>query len=294
MNIIVVGGGAGGLELVVSLGRNYKRNQEINITLVDQSLTHVWKPLMHEVASGNLNNLYDKMGYLDIASKNHFHFELGQLKNIDRHNKTIFLHNPIDQKEPRELILHYDLLVLAIGSVTNNFNVPGSDRFCYYLDFEAQAKNIHRTLFDKLIYKHYENNTDPISVAIIGGGATGVELAAHLRTSLSELGEMISQKDNSETIATISIIEAASRILSPLPEDISIVTQKQLTKMKIDILTNTRIIEVKKDGVITHENKFIPADLVIWVAGIKGQECAANFADFEFNHIGQIQVKPTL
>lgn len=93
MNIIVVGGGAGGLELVVSLGRIYKRHQEINVILVDQSLTHVWKPLMHEVASGNLNNIYDKMGYLDIACKNHFHFELGQLKKINRQNKTIVLHS---------------------------------------------------------------------------------------------------------------------------------------------------------------------------------------------------------
>lgn len=95
-------------------------------------------------------------------------------------------------------------------------------------------------------------------------------------------------------IATITIVEAAPRILSPLPEDISIVTEKQLTKMKIDILTNTRVIEVKQKGVTTHENKFIPADIVIWVAGIKGQDCTQAFTDFEFNHAGQIQVKPTL
>ncbi|MCL9684836.1 NAD(P)/FAD-dependent oxidoreductase [Legionella maioricensis] len=294
MNIVVVGGGAGGLELVVSLGRAYRRQQDVKITLVDQSLTHVWKPLFHEVASGSLNNVYDKMGYLAIAKKNEFHFELGQLKKIDRQNKTILIHNPTETDKPCELTLDYDLLILAIGSVTNNFHTPGSDEFCYYLDFEWQAKKIHQVLFEKLIYNHYEKNRGPIQVAIVGGGATGVELAAELRTSLAQLSALISQKYAPKEIAIITIVEAASRILSPLPENISVVTQKQLAEMSIDILTNTRIVEVKKNGILTHENIFIPADMIIWVAGIKGQESAKKLADFEFNNAGQIKVKPTL
>ncbi len=162
MNIIVVGGGAGGLELVVSLGRAYHNRNEVQITLVDQSLTHVWKPLFHEVASGSLNNVYDKMGYLAIAKKNQFHFELGQLKQIDRKNKTILIHNPNEKDHLSQLTLSYDILILAIGSVTNNFNTPGSDQFCYYLDVEAQAKKIHNVLFVKLINKHYEHYAEPI------------------------------------------------------------------------------------------------------------------------------------
>jgi len=205
LNIVIVGGGAGGLELVVSLSRTYRRHQEVKITLVDQSLTHVWKPLFHEVASGTLNNVYDKMGYLAIAKKNQFHFELGQLKKIDRQNKTILIHNPTETDRPSELTLSYDLLILAIGSITNNFHTPGSDSFCYYLDFESQAKKIHRVLFEKLIDNHYEKTKGPIQVVIVGGGATGVELAAELRNSLAQLSALISQKYNPKEIATITI-----------------------------------------------------------------------------------------
>ncbi|RUR18548.1 NAD(P)/FAD-dependent oxidoreductase [Legionella sp. km535] len=294
MNIVVVGGGAGGLELVVSLARAYRHNPDVHLTLVDQSLTHVWKPLFHEVASGSLNNIYDKMSYLAIAKKNKFHFELGQLIKIDRVNKTLLIRNPDALETPEELIIPYDLLILSIGSVTNNFNTPGSNEYCYYLDFEQQAKTIHRVLFQQLIKNHYEKGSKPIQIAIVGGGATGVELAAELRNSLSQLSALMSQKFNPKEIARIHIIEAASRILSPLPENISVVTQKQLAEMDIDILTNTRVIEVKEQGIITHDNQFIPADMIIWVAGIKGQERVKSLADFELNHAGQIKVKPTL
>jgi NADH dehydrogenase len=294
LNIVVVGGGAGGLELVVSLGRAYRRNDSIHITLVDHSLTHVWKPLFHEVAGGSLNNIYDKMSYLTIAKKNHFHFELGDLKQIDRVNKTILIHNPDAIDSPEELTVPYDVLILAFGSVTNNFNTPGSNEFCFYLDFEQQAQKIHRVLFQQLIKNHYEKNAKPIHIAIVGGGATGVELAAELRTSLSQLSALISGKFDPKDIARIHIIEAASRILSPLPENISEVTQKQLIEMGIDILTDTRVTEVRKNGVLTHTDQLIPADMIIWVAGIKGQEQAKNLADFEFNKAGQIKVKPTL
>lgn len=294
LNIIVVGGGAGGLELVVSLGHVYRNRSEIQITLVDQSLTHVWKPLFHEVASGSLNNVYDKMGYLAIAKKNQFHFELGQLKQIDRKNKTILIHNPNEKNHHNQLTLPYDILILAIGSVTNNFNTPGSDQFCYYLDVETQAKKIHDELFEKLINKHYEHYAEPIRIAIVGGGATGVELAASLRTSLSQLSALISKKYVAKETATITVIEAASRILSPLPENISLVTQKQLNHMDIDVLADTRVIAVKENGLLTHDNQFLPADMVIWAAGVKGQEGARSLTDFELNHAGQIKVKSTL
>jgi NADH dehydrogenase len=294
VNIVIVGGGAGGLELVIALGRLYKRRKDITVTLVDQSLAHVWKPLLHEVASGSLNNIYDKMSYLALAKKNHFHFELGQLKTIDRTNRTLLIRNPVITNEPCELVLSYDLLVLAIGSVTNNFATPGSDEFCYYLNFEYQARHLNKVLFEQLIYNHYGKNVNPIQIAIIGGGATGVELAAELRTSLSQLSALISQKLVQKKIATISIIEAGPRILPLLPDTISSLTQTQLHTMGIDVLTNRKVTEIQKEGIKTADDQFIPADLMIWAAGIKGQDEVKTFCDFELNSIEQIKVKPTL
>lgn len=293
MHIVIVGGGAGGFELAVALSKNHAGDDQLHVTLIDQTLSHIWKPLLHDVASGTLNNIYDEISYLDIAQKRGFHFQLGKLTQIDRKNKKIVIHNPIDNNEKNTLSIQYDYLVLAIGSITNNFNTPGSEQFCYYLDSENEAKKLHRDLLQKLIHAEYEKRTDAIKMVIVGGGATGVELAAELHHALSQLHNIVS-KDPLQTPVDITIIEAASRILSPLPERISSVTDQTLKKMGIRIITSTRVTEVKADGVQTEHNEFISADMIVWSAGVKGQKNVSQLADFEFNSIGQIRVKSTL
>lgn len=139
--IIVVGGGAGGLELVTKLGRTLGRKGRANVTLVDRNSSHLWKPLLHEVATGSLDEGVDALSYRAHAKNHSFDFQLGSLASIDRESKTITLSELKD--EHGELLmpkrdLEYDILVLAIGSTSNDFNTPGVKEHCIFLDSQSK------------------------------------------------------------------------------------------------------------------------------------------------------------
>ena len=150
--IVVVGGGAGGLELVTRLGRKLGRKGKARITLVDANMTHIWKPLLHEVAAGSLNSTEDELNYVAQGKWNHFAFQLGAMTGLDRERRTIQLAAIQDEKgveliAPREL--DYDYLVIAVGSTTNDFNTPGAAEHCLFLDTRAQAERFHRHLLNQ-------------------------------------------------------------------------------------------------------------------------------------------------
>ena len=127
IQIVVVGGGAGGLELARKLGAKYGRKNH-DIILVDRNLTHIWKPLLHEVAAGSLDANLDEVGYRSHCYRWGYRFFQGTLEGIDREARTISL-APVYEDDGTEVIaghtIRYDYLVLAVGSVSNEFGVPG-------------------------------------------------------------------------------------------------------------------------------------------------------------------------
>jgi NADH dehydrogenase len=129
--IVVVGGGAGGLELVRRLGAKLGRRQAV-ITLLEPQQTHIWKPLLHEVAAGSLDANLDELGYREHAHRWHYRFFQGRLEDIDRERREVVV-APILDEDGSELIgrqrIRYDYLIIAIGSVTNSHGTPGADRF---------------------------------------------------------------------------------------------------------------------------------------------------------------------
>ena len=88
-HIVIIGGGAGGLELVTQLGDTLGKSNKAKITLVDQKLTHIWKPLLHEIAAGTLNPSDEETNYYAHAAKHHYEFVLGSFEQLDSHTKTI-------------------------------------------------------------------------------------------------------------------------------------------------------------------------------------------------------------
>lgn len=135
--IVIVGGGAGGLELATRLGKSLGKRKQAEITLVDTNLTHIWKPLLHEVAAGSLNSSEDELNYVAQAKWNHFNFQLGRMSGLDREGKQIQLAATLDE-EGRELLpartLGYDTLVIAVGSNTNDFGTLGAAQHCLFLE----------------------------------------------------------------------------------------------------------------------------------------------------------------
>ncbi|WP_019141008.1 NAD(P)/FAD-dependent oxidoreductase [Noviherbaspirillum massiliense] len=298
--IAIVGGGAGGLELAARLGKKLGKSGKAHITLVDAARTHLWKPLLHQVAAGTLDSYSDEMEYLAIARENHFNFRLGRMDGLDRARKEIFLAPTLDENGvellPRQSV-RYDTLVLAIGSQTNDFGTPGARENAIMLDSLDAAEHFHRQLVNSCLRaqaKRGPNNGQRFTVTIIGGGATGVELSAELHMTAKIITSYGLANFDPEKDLKIVVVDAAPRLLQALPERLSNAVTRELQAIDIEVHTNEMVVEVSKDGVKMGSGKFIPSDLVVWAAGIKAPDFLKSLDGLETNRINQLVVKRTL
>ena len=292
--IVIVGGGAAGLELATSLGRKLGKKDLAEITLIDAASTHIWKPLLHEVAAGTLDES-EQVEYLAQAYRSHFRFRLGKMEGLNRAKKEVYV-SPTLNDNGEELIpsrtFSYDTLVMSVGSVSNTFNIKGVAEQCLFLDTTAQAFRFQKHLFESYI-KNYigKNSVRPLSIAIIGAGATGVELAAQLHEVTNVLA-MYGLNETSDV--KLTIIEAATQLLPALPIKLATATQQQLINLGVDLRMGRRVTEITGEGIITHDGEFIEADIKVWAAGIKASDWLKNLDGLETNHINQLVVDSTL
>lgn len=296
--IVIVGGGAGGLELATRLGRKLGKSGAARIILVDANLTHIWKPLLHEVAAGSLNSSEDELNYVAQAKWNHFEFQLGRMSDLDRAGKRITLAPTLDddgQVLMPERRITYDSLVIAVGSTTNDFGTPGAAEHCIFLDTRAQAERFHRRMLSHYLRAHANESEDgsKIDIAIVGAGATGVELAAELHHAAKQLAAYGLNRIRPEDMR-ITLIEAGPRVLPALPERIARPVHKTLEKLGVTVLTGAAVSEVTADGLKTADGNFIPASLKVWAAGIRAPGFLKDLDGLESNRINQLQVRPTL
>ncbi|QBQ54966.1 NAD(P)/FAD-dependent oxidoreductase [Nitrosococcus wardiae] len=296
--MVIVGGGTGGLQLATRLGRKLGKKGQVEITLIEASPTHIWKPLLHEVAAGTLDSYEDEIEYLAQAAWSHFRYRLGRMEALDRQQREISV-APTYNEKGEEIIprrhFHYDTLVMAVGSVSNDFGIPGVRSHCFFLDTTQQAADFQRQLIESYVRAHARGKPlarGELNVAIVGGGATGVELAAQLHT-VSRLFTAYGLEVKPADIK-LSIIEAAPRLLSGLPSRIAEPTERQLRQLGIEILANERVIEVTEKGIHTHSGRFIPARIKVWAAGVKAPDFLKALAGLETNPRHQLVVRPTL
>ncbi|MEN1836179.1 NAD(P)/FAD-dependent oxidoreductase [Pseudomonas lijiangensis] len=296
--IVIVGGGAGGLELATRLGKTLGKKGTASVTLVDANLTHIWKPLLHEVAAGSLNSYEDELNYVAQAKWNNFQFQLGRMTGLDRESRQIHLAATQDENGA-ELVparsLGYDSLVLAVGSTTNDFGTQGAAEHCLFLDSRKQAERFHQQLLNHYLRAHagQADSTQEITVAIVGAGATGVELAAELHNAAHELASYGLGQIKPENLR-ITVIEAGPRVLPALPERIGAPVHKTLEKLGVTVLTNSSVSEVTAEGLVTASGQVIPAILKVWAAGIRAPAFLHELDGLESNRINQLQVLPTL
>ncbi len=298
-HIIIVGGGGGGLELATSLGKKLAKKGKAKITLVDCELTHVWKPLLHEVAAGTLNTYEDEVSYPALAYKNHFTFRLGRMDTLNRELKKISL-APTSDKNGIEYIprrtFNYDTLIFSAGSQTNDFGIEGVKEHCMFLDAPAEADSFHHELLRKAYTAHAQVSPlreGQLKVAIAGAGATGVELSAELHEAFKQLVKFGIDELHQDNIK-ITIIEAADRVLPALPAELSEKTLKALEKIHIEVLSGHRINEATSEGYITDKGGLIPSEIKVWPAGIKAPDFLANIDGLETSGNNRLVVKQTL
>ena len=299
-HIVIIGGGAGGLELATQLGHKLGRKKKAHITLVDRSRTHIWKPLLHEIAAGSMDVDRHELEYQAQGYWHGFKYRYGEMIGLDRTNKRVHLAETVDE-DGRQITpdrwLPYDTLVVAIGSVSNAFGTPGVYENAIMLDTPEQAERFNRRLLNACVRANAQPGPvrpGQLHVAIIGAGATGTELSAELHSSLRGLVSFGLDKIDPAKDIKITLVEASDRILPALPERMSASVTKVLKDLQVDVRTNARVTEVTKQGLKLADGNTIPSELVVWAAGVKGPAVLANLDGLEVSRTNTLVVKPTL
>ncbi|MGF1817456.1 NAD(P)/FAD-dependent oxidoreductase, partial [Vibrio splendidus] len=247
-------------------------------------------------ATGSLDEGVDALSYRAHAKNHYFDFQMGSLNDIDRERKVIALSELKD--DHGELLmpsreLEYDILVMALGSTSNDFNTPGVRDNCIFLDSPEQAHRFRTEMNNQFLKLHAKNGQGTVDIAIVGAGATGVELSAELHNAVKELrtygfGDLDSSKLN------VNLVEAGERILPALPPRISSAAHSELTKLGVTVRTTTMVTQADADGLTTKDGEKIPAQIMVWAAGIKAPDFMKDIGGLETNRINQLVVKNTL
>lgn len=306
-HIVIVGGGAGGLSLATKLGKKFGKKGLADVTLVDGARTHVWKPLLHQLAAGSFDTHAEEIEYLAQARWNHFKFRLGHLTAVDRSTKTLKLaasHDAAGREITPAQSLTYDTLVIAVGSQTNDFGTPGAAQHTIKLDSPAAAKQFNEQLINACIRAQSVPRTagsGRLTVAIVGGGATGVELAAELHAAARVLGNYGFDNIHPEKDLQIVLVEAGPRLLVQLPERLGLSAERELRKLSVEVHTNEKVVEVTAAGLNMASGKFISSALTVWAAGVKAPDFLkgigadeAGAGSLDVNRLNQLMVNGNL
>lgn len=298
-HIVIVGGGAGGLELATRLGNSLGKKKKARISLVDSGLTHVWKPLLHEVASGSLDANANEINYRAHARKHHYEFQLGRMSGLDRDSKEMII-APFHDEDGEEVVperrLPYDTLVISVGSTANDFGTPGAQDNCLFLDSLEQARRFHNLMLNAFLRKNHESHNGKahhLDITIIGAGATGVELAAELRLASREL-PVYGMNHLQPSDVSITVIEAADRILPALPRRLSVAATRELEHQNVRVMTGQPVSEVREDSLVMKDGSELHSEMTIWAAGIKAPAFLAELDGLETNRGNQLAVEQTL
>lgn len=298
--IVIVGGGAGGLELATRLGDTLGKSGKAAISLIEKSRTHFWKPHLHEIAAGSMDLGTYELNHLAQSYWHGYRYRFGEVVAIDRSKRKIITAPCIDE-HGEEIIsartFHYDTLVMSIGSLTNDFGVPGVKEHAIALETPQQAVRFHRRLVNACIRAHAQQaplRDGQLTVAIIGAGATGVELAAELHNSTRTLISYGLDRIDPGKDIRIVLVEAAPRILPTALERISAAAARLLGSIGVEVKTRATVAEVMPEGLRLSSGEIIPSELVVWAAGVKAPEMLKHFGGLESNAINQLIVRPTL
>ncbi len=298
--VVIVGGGAGGLELATRLGDTLGRRGQADITLIDRDRTHVWKPKLHEIAAGSMDMSAHEVGYLAQSHWHHFRYRVGAMVGLDRERREVHVAPFIDdegQLVTPQRAVGYDTLVMAIGSQSNDFGTPGVAEHAMKLETPADARRFHARVVNACIRAHAQTTPlrpEQLNVAIIGAGATGVELAAELHRTTREMVAYGLDRVDADKDITVTVIEAAPRVLPALPERLSKATEGLLRELGVEVHTNAKVAEVQAGGVHLADGRVLPAELIIWAAGVKAPDFLKDIGGLETNRINQLVVHPSL
>ncbi|QDH17278.1 NAD(P)/FAD-dependent oxidoreductase [Swingsia samuiensis] len=276
--VVVLGGGVGGLEAATILGRK----SNFDVTLVDRSPVHYWKPVLHEFAAGTITEEGNTLSFVKAAEKFGFDFVQSSPNAVDRETRSVTLENG--------RTIPYDYLLVALGARANDFGIQGVLENCYFIDSLKDANVIHSEFRKQLLAARAAGKR--LDLAIVGGGATGVQLIAELCKAIDTapgLGPTV-RKESLNAV----LVETAPRILLAFPESVSQAATRQLEDLGITVKLGAMVVGADEAGFALKSGEHIPATLRVWAAGVRASSATELFEGLERGRAGQLSVTKTL
>jgi NADH:ubiquinone reductase (H+-translocating) len=292
VRIVIAGGGIAGILLATKLGDQLGRSGRASVALIDNSPTHIWKPMLHTIAAGTRDVQQQQIVYLAHARKHGFTYLPGEVRGLDRERRCVEL-GEIRTQEGAVIVdsrtVEYDILVMSLGSRANDFGVPGVRSHCHFIDSQQQAENFNVVLRNHILRSVAKDES--LRVGVVGAGATGVELSAEL----SRLLEVVSRYGDPSVRSrlNLTLLESGPRVLASFPPQISASSQQQLERIGFRVMTSTQVISADTRG-FYHNGSLVEADLMVWAAGVKVADFMNNLAGLETSRSNQLIVDSTL
>jgi NADH dehydrogenase len=252
-DIAILGAGIGGYETFRSLTKQFKRHGiKKTITLIDHNNYFTFTPMLHEVASGSIEPQHAAIPIRELVYKTKHRFLKTHVQSIDPQKKII---------ETTDGKISYEYCVVALGSGVNFFGVSGADQYAYTVRTLSSAMKLHNDLFELLD----KTTGDKVSLNIVGGGYTGVELAGQfMHLAKHQLKKLYPEKK-----LKIVVIEHGPSILGVLPQKVQTTVQKLLEKSGVEFLLNQDVQKIESNKIYLASGKTVESDMVVWSAGVK-------------------------
>ena len=289
-NIVIIGGGFGGVYAAKNLIKLFKHADGVHITLVNNTNYFLFIPMLHEIATGTLSASSLAEPLREILRGKHFSFVRERAMSVDLHKQKV---------KTETMTLSYDYLIIATGSMTNYFNTPGADH-CLTLKNEADAINLKNHLITS-IERSFYSKTDKekqmfATAAVIGAGPTGVELSLEIKEFIDQI---LKSNANNHIDPHVYLIQSGDAILPHAPK-LQGEAMRALKNHGIHLLLNSRVANVMKRSVIIDNGQAINAATIVWTAGVKPNpiETAPHAADergfFHVNEFLQLKNYPNV
>jgi NADH:ubiquinone reductase (H+-translocating) len=277
-HVVVVGAGFGGLSATDELSK-----EGFRVTLLDRFPYNTFQPLLYQVATGGLNpgDVTYALRYF-AARHEGARFRVAEVVGIDHDQQQVICDDGVR--------VDFDYLIIGNGITTNHFGIPGAAEYTMSMYTRAEALRVRDTIFGSLeiIAGQPEMSTHGFTVVIVGGGPTGVEMAGQLAELKSETIPSIYPEINPARIHVV-LVEMTNYLLAPFDDTLRQYALQELIKRGVDVRLNTAISEVEADRVDFKDGSSMPVDLVIWAAGVSGDQVVRNWG-LPIGRAGRIEV----
>lgn len=275
-DILILGGGLGGYEAYRSLVKQFALKKiKKQITLVDKNDYFSFIPLLHEVAAGSISPNHTQINLYELLQGTPHTFVQTSVQSIDPEKKKV---------TTEKGIFTYDYCIVALGSTVNYFGIPGAEEYCKPVRTYDHAVELQKTLQETLRIS-YER---PVTINIIGGGYTGIEIAGQVH----EVVDVHKHKNRKIHPIQVNIIEGAGTILGLLPEKVQKTITRVLKKSGVVIYTGKKVARVNPDSIVLEDGSIIPNSLAIWSGGVKN--VADGLLPATYTEKGRIPTTPQL